>query len=228
VTKASHSAIAGADVQLVPGSRRVVTDDSGRFSFERVDPGDIGLLVRRLGFMADSMFTRVAANEDLDVVLQLEVAAQSLDTVTVAGREHILLARGKLAGFYQRKQIGIGRFLEAADMEKLLSRRLSDVLLTSVPGIRIMRSRRSGSAAYVFATRLGSGCYPDVYLDGVVVFSSNNQVLGGLGAEAGLFDVNSVDPGHVAGIEYYGGPSQLPAQYNRTGSACGALLIWTK
>jgi hypothetical protein len=42
------------------------------------------------------------------------------------------------------------------------------------------------------------------------------------------FDVNSIDPAQVSAIEFYAGAAQMPAQYNRTGSACGALLIWTK
>ena len=69
-------------------------------------------------------------------------------------------------------------------------------------------------------------CYPDVYLDGAIVYSSGME----MDRDAGdvRFDVNLIDPAHVSAIEYYAGAAQMPAQYNRTGAACGALLIWTK
>jgi hypothetical protein len=32
----------------------------------------------------------------------------------------------------------------------------------------------------------------------------------------------------VAAMEFYNGPSQVPPEFNRTGSACGVIVIWTK
>ncbi|MEW5918356.1 MAG: hypothetical protein AB1762_18280, partial [Gemmatimonadota bacterium] len=57
---------------------------------------------------------------------------------------------------------------------------------------------------------------------------SEDMLPPGMSGDAVLFDVNSINPTHVAAIEFYAGAAQMPAQYNRTGSACGALLIWTK
>jgi hypothetical protein len=42
------------------------------------------------------------------------------------------------------------------------------------------------------------------------------------------FSINYIDPGEVAAIEWYAGPSQMPAQFNMVGNDCGALVIWTK
>jgi hypothetical protein len=61
----------------------------------------------------------------------------------------------------------------------------------------------------------------DVYVDGAMVFDSRNPGYG-------LFDVNSVPPEHIAGIEVYTSGVQVPAKYNRTGGGCGVLLIWTR
>jgi hypothetical protein len=174
--------------------------------------------------------------------IELRATPQQLDTVSVRAAEEPL-ARGKLAGFYERKRFGMGRFLEEEDIDKMLTRRLADIIVARMPGTRSVRSAKGGMAAYIATMRLTpnallgaqqgafSGgasrpraCYPDVYLDGVAVYSSGSEEqMGDV-----LFDVNSINPAHVSAIEFYAGPAQMPAQYNRTGSACGALLIWTK
>jgi len=243
--------IAGADVRLAPGPQRLVSDTRGAFRFERVTPGRYFVVVRRLGFVPESLAFDVPLASGAFVIIPLREAAQPLDTVSVTGRDE-LLARGKLAGFYERKKFGMGRFLEEKDIEKFLTRRLADIIVARMPGTRAVRSARGGMAAYIATVRMapralvgassaGSApaggamssrsprptqCFPDVYLDGVVVYSS------GLESEKDVgdvrFDVNSIDPAHVSAIEFYGGPAQMPAQFNRTGSACGALLIWTK
>ncbi|MGQ0642901.1 MAG: hypothetical protein ACT4P6_19315 [Gemmatimonadaceae bacterium] len=45
---------------------------------------------------------------------------------------------------------------------------------------------------------------------------------------AAVFDVNTLTPAHISAVEFYSGPGQIPAQFNKTGSACGVLLLWTK
>lgn len=64
-------------------------------------------------------------------------------------------------------------------------------------------------------------CFMDVYLNGALVFDSRTP-------GNGLFDVNSVSPEHIAGIEVYTSTAQIPAKYDRTGGGCGVLLIWTR
>jgi hypothetical protein len=226
VRAGSNAAIPEAEVTIEPQNLRAVTDAAGEFRFDGLSAGYVFIHVRRIGFLPESLGVTLPLAAPIDI--ELRVAPQQLDTVTVKGPEEPIV-RGKLAGFYERKRFGIGRHLEAKDFERMTTRQLADILQSRVPGIRIMRSRRGGSAAYVYSTRLGTGCYPSVYLDGVAVYRSTNQVLGGGAAAASaLFDINLIDPGHVAALEYYAGPSQMPAQYNSTGSACGALLIWTK
>ncbi|MGQ0642899.1 MAG: hypothetical protein ACT4P6_19305 [Gemmatimonadaceae bacterium] len=136
----------------------------------------------------------------------------------------------------------------------MLTRRLSDIIVARMPGTRAVRGRGSQSfistfrmAPYVLAGAPAGGggagsapaggafsrtaprptqCYPDVYLDGALVYSSGLE----MDRDAGdvRFDVNLIDPAQVSAIEFYGGAAQMPAQFNRTGAACGALLIWTK
>lgn len=217
VHSTSKAGIPSAEVRLSPGNQLVATDADGHFRFDRVPPGSVSVLVRRLGFAPESTSFAVRAADDLEILIELEQSAQALDTVTVAGRESVI-PRGKLAGFYERKRFGIGRFLEVKDMETMLNRQMAEVLSSRFPGIR--KIRVAGKPGVFIATsRLirPRPCYADVYLDGVIVSSGGPE-----------FDVNTLDPAHVSAIEFYSGPSQTPAQYNKTGSVCGVLLIWTK
>jgi hypothetical protein len=237
--------IAGAEVVLTPRGTRVLTDAKGEFRFDALTAGYVMVHVRRIGFLPDSLGVQLPSSAPIDI--ELRETVQNLDTVSVSGREDVL-ARGKLSGFYERKKFGIGRFLEEKDIERMLTRRLADIIVARIPGTRAVRSSKGGMAAYISTFRMApralvgaaasSGgafssrqprptqCYPDVYMDGVVVYSSGMETEQGVGDVR--FDVNSIDPGHVSAIEFYGGSAQMPAQYNRTGSACGALLIWTK
>lgn len=227
VHKTSKAGIPAAEVLLAPSARRLVTDSAGHFRFDRVQPGNVSLVVRRLGFAPESATFIVQTADDLELLIEMAETAQPLDTVTVAGPENVLV-RGKLAGFYERKRFGIGRFLEAADLEKLIHRQLADVLSSRVPGVQKLR-QRGRPGVFIATSRLiplalaggpAQPCFVDVYLDGVVVYTG--------GAGMPPFDVNAIDPSHVSAIEFYSGPAQTPAQYNKTGSACGVLLIWTK
>jgi hypothetical protein len=245
VRAGSTAPIAGAEVTLTPRGVRAVTDAAGEFRFDAVPAGYVMIHVRRIGFEPDSLGVQLPLAAAIDI--ELRESVQKLDTVSVSGREDVL-ARGKLAGFYERKKFGIGRFLEEKDIEKMLSRRLADIIVARMPGTRAVRSPKGGMAAYISTFRMAprplagasastggamssraprpTQCYPDVYLDGVVVYSSGMEMEQGVGDVR--FDINAIDQGHVSAIEFYGGSAQMPAQYNRTGSACGALLIWTK
>jgi len=236
----SNAPIAGAEVVLLPRGARAVIDAKGEFRFDAPPSGYVMIHVRRIGFAPDSLGVQLPLAAPIDV--ELRETVQKLDTVSVSARENVL-PRGKLAGFYERKQFGIGRFLEEQDIEKMLTRRLVDIIVAKVPGTRTVRSAKGGMAAYIATVRMAPQplisamkgatrpppCYPDIYLDGTAVYSSGSERnLLNQPADVVLFDVNSIDPAQVSAIEFYSGPAQLPAQYNRTGSACGALLIWTK
>jgi hypothetical protein len=249
VRAGSDVGIPGAEITISSRSSRVISDGNGVFAFESLPPGRYSLHVRRLGFHPESVAVELPLLEHAAVTIALSEVAQPLDTVPVTGRDE-LLARGKLSGFYERKRIGMGRFLEEKDIEKMLTRRLADIIVARMPGTRAVRGRgleafistfrmaprplvggpaaASGSAppGGAFSSRAPrpTQCYPDVYLDGVVVYSSGSEMdVGDV-----RFNVNSIDPALVSAIEFYSGAAQMPAQYNRTGSACGALLIWTK
>jgi hypothetical protein len=42
------------------------------------------------------------------------------------------------------------------------------------------------------------------------------------------FDINSIKPEEMAGVEYYAGGASMPIAYNGTRTACGLVVIWTR
>ena len=241
VRSGTNVGIPGAEVILTPRNARVLTDAAGEFRFDAVPAGYVMVHVRRIGFAPESLGVNMPMAAAIDI--ELREAAQKLDTVSVSVREEPIAA-GKLAGFYERKQAGFGKFVEAKEIENMLTRRLGDIIVARMPGTRTVRGVKGGMAAYIATTRMAPEaitsamkgamrpppCYPDVYVDGTTVYSSGSERNHppGTPIDVVLFDVNSIDPAHVAAMEFYAGAAQMPAQYNRTGSACGALLIWTK
>jgi hypothetical protein len=57
------------------------------------------------------------------------------------------------------------------------------------------------------------GCPVDVWIDGANVADDN---------------LNGMAVNEFAGVEFYAGGATLPPQYNKTGSSCGVLLLWSR
>lgn len=240
VSGVEKAAVSAAEIDLYPGARRLTTSDDGRFRYDSVPAGIVMLVARRIGFLPESLTARVQPNEDLDVLLELERNAQELDTVDVTANE-VPLAERKLAGFNERRRFGIGRFFDAETLEKEKNRKLGEFITSRTPGSKLIRSR-TGTAAWLATNRIGGGlvllggstldnadinagadpraCYPDVYVDGALVYTH--------GGRAPLFDINAYSTNDVMAVEFYISASQVPIQFNKTGAACGVVAVWTK
>jgi hypothetical protein len=196
------------------------------FSLASVAAGAHRLLVRRVGY--NPVLVILLANRGglttRDVVL--EPLVQSLEQVIVLGASGERLP-ANLAGFEYRRIVGMGRFIGPAELARYQNERTGTVLAKALPGMRL---QRSGGAEYVATTRATTtrafdpdqrkACFVMVYLDGIAVYSGRD------GEQ--LFDVNSLSVGSLSAVEYFAGPAQVPAQYNRLGSVCGVLLLWTR
>jgi hypothetical protein len=127
----------------------------------------------------------------------------------------------KLADFYERRNYGMGRFLDSTEFAKAAGTRTSD-RLQRLAGLRILRGR--GLASYVSSTRSIAAqgqvqCQSNVWLDYMNV---------GQG-----FDVNTLDPSIILAIEWYAGSATMPARFAvpvKRGERpyCGTLVIWLR
>jgi hypothetical protein len=235
--------IANAYVGISALGRSASTDSAGRAVLERLPAGTHRLIARAIGFRPDSLLIEVSEGATREVTISLVTHTPVLEEVRVnaAGTART----GKMAGYHERRERGIGRFLDRNLLAKNEHRRTADVL-NSVPGVHVHfgytskawassgRSANSGGCQTCGAnpnmTTLNPGdraagappaCYMDVYIDGALVYNSNARY-------APLFDLNTIEPGSIEAIEVYSGGSQLPSEFQRTGGGCGAVLIWMR
>jgi len=234
--------VQGAQVTLTKLERSALSDSSGRYRLKDVPPGEYLVVLRAIGFKSESSTVYVDRDEVLswDIVLTRTVGTVLPERVVEAP---VARPPAKLVEFMERQKAGNGKFITRDQLAKAEGgvRQTGD-LISVVPGVRVRRGNNqiwvaSGRAVNtgrcVFCSNAGAinqvdyaagarpACYLDVYLDGTLVFDSSKS-------QFGLFDVNSLRPEMIEGIEVYTSASQIPAKYNRTAGGCGVLLIWTR
>lgn len=201
--------IAGAEVTLEGGSARAISGEDGSYILRGLAAGTQRLRIRRLGFRPTVMDVEVPATGLVDVEIQLEQVVTRLAPVSVLARRDAFEYR--LAGFYERRDRKIGHFVSRERIERTHSFSFTD-LLREIPGVKI---RPIGNIQKAVRIR-GSSCPPLVFIDGMA-------------AAAGEFDLESIDPGMVEGVEVYSGSASVPAEFAgpRNLDRCGVVAIWS-
>jgi hypothetical protein len=234
--------VANAYVGIPALERSAMTDSAGRVVLERLPAGRHRLVARAIGFGPDSTLVELVDGTTREITLKLATHTPVLEEVRVSAAG--TARTGKMAGYHERRGRGIGRFIDRDLLEKNGHRRTSDILNT-VPGVYVRygftskawassgrNSNASGCPTCGSANtaminpgdRLagaGPACYMDVYIDGALVYNSSMRY-------AALFDLNSIEPGSIEAMEVYSSGSNLPAEFQRTGGGCGAVLIWMR
>ncbi len=220
VTGRVGTPIVGARVTLVGWESAARTDSSGRFLFAQVPGGSTTLDVRAPGIepvrMPVSLRTGAQARNEVTIVAT--PAAQTLAPVTVVDRRSEVLIR---SGFEQRRQVGMGRFVDEAMLSKMPMISTTSVL-AQYPGM-ITRQGARGTRLFM-RDQTGRVCSPTVWVDGA-------QYRAGAEHEGeGAVDIDLLaDPTRIAGIEIYRRMNQAPLQFaGTTQSGCGVIVIWRK
>ena len=224
--------LANAEVAIPDLQLATRTNATGEFRIQGISAGQHKVMVRLLGYAPIEATFAFREGDRLERDFVLVPRPVELSPVKVAEKEKPV--HGKMSAFEDRRAGGIGSFITRDELEKQESRPMSEIL-TKVPGLGVRRGL--SSVAWVTSRRGPHGgrtgdsfnrnqgakpdCYSDVYLDGAMIYGA------GYAGEP-LFDINSLSPSSIEGVEFYSGPSQVPAQYNKTGSVCGVLLIWTR
>ena len=231
VTDGEPSApLPGAEVSIPALNFGARTDSLGRFFFRDIPKGAFRVIIRRVGYNAIAISARFSGTDTLAADFALIPSAVSLDTVNVVGGARV---HGKFLEFEARRSHGSGAFLTREDLEKGQDRQLGEII-SRLPGLKVNRfgaesavasSRWTGGRARggdSMDRRKGAprGCYSQVYIDDLRVFSSD--------AGEALFNINSIPPSTIQGIEYYASREETPIQYASNRADCGTLLIWTR
>jgi hypothetical protein len=143
-------------------------------------------------------------------------------------------AAGQMAEFERRRAGGFGHFLTQHQLDQHRSARMSEVLAL-LSGVKIkyaiFSSRTLPAGAYVVALRgqpslanqnpaFKKDCPAAIMIDGTFVYT-------GMAGEL-PFDVNTLSPGNLAGVEFYSGGSNMPPEFNGTRNSCGLVVMWTR
>jgi carboxypeptidase-like protein len=230
----SEIPVLGAEITVQGVRGGAISDSLGRFVLGNIPSGKALVTIKRLGFSPITAVLTFAPGDTLEGEFLLVTTAARLKGVEIRGKSR---DPARLIAFEERRKSGFGQFIGPEVLAKMEARRTDDVLRT-IPGPVIQRSNVS-SAAWVAAGRgaYSNGlykvermditrgadpgkCYSTVYLDGVAVFSA-------LAGET-LFDINSVPPAQIHGIEYYSSSGTIPPQFPEKRGTCGVIVVWTK
>jgi hypothetical protein len=242
VKEGKSSPIAEAEVLLraIGGgqerSLRAKSGSDGRFLISSIPAGDYSVQVRAIGYQPVEADAEFRGSDTVRITFELSRSVQKLEEVTVEGAAPPPVV-GKMAAFEERRKAGLGRFLTRADLAKREHSTLSDAL-RMVAGMNLVR--RPAECGDGFAAATGRGwaikwepwmvcggnwamkpaCYMSVYLDGLRLWTWGNREIIDLDK---LISIVGLE-----GVEVYLGPAQTPIQFQTTGSACGAILFWTR
>ena len=241
-TDSARRPLAGVEASIPKLGRSAVSDTLGRFKLTNLPTGDHLMLVRAPGFHPESALVAIDGDEVVAWEGVLKRAATILPGQRVVATEPV--RGGKMTAFMERKKSGFGHFVSRDQLTKAEGGLMqTGSVLSRIPGVIVKRGSNrawiaSGRAANAaggcafcpggnalnpadLAAGARPACFMDVYLDGAMVFDSKHP-------DYGLFDVNTIPPELIEGIEVYTSAAQVPAQYNRTSTGCGVLLIWTR
>jgi len=183
-----------------------VTDSTGAFSIARIPPGRHTLRLAWHDRVSEDYEIALRAGQVVELAILLDVGGVDLAPIVVEATSADAVL--SLAGFYQRRSKGFGRFVTGEDIERRKPANLSAMLTATGITMRCVRT-----ACYPARYASGRRCAVPVFLDGLRV-------------EA--YDIDNIPPSDVLGIEVYRQGADTPAEFSRWSADCGAVIIWTK
>lgn len=206
--------VAGASIVVSGSPAPGVTDSAGNASVQRIAPGSRLVSIRYPGYREERALLDFVPGAGIAIRVVLTPAPIALDTVTATGQRFVLALHH--AGFYKRRQQGLGRFMDREDLAQV-ERAGGDlcVVMRRVPGFRVVGGDGPGTQCVIESTRGGSftgTCRPEIRINGMV---------------AGMDQFNVLVPQHVEAIESYATDAEVPGEYSGA-SMCGAILIWLR
>lgn len=180
-----------------------LSDAQAAFRIELPSSGTYRLRARRIGYeTVETAPILVARDETLLVEVLLGADPIDLEPLAVVGRRG---GSGTVSAHRRRveriQRTGIGYAITREDLDAHRYAYLTDYF-TRVPGVRVYR-------AGMTSTLTVRGCQPMVFVDGV---------------RAPGFDLNSLNPEGLEGIEVYRGATEVPVELSGVGN-CGAISV---
>jgi hypothetical protein len=223
IDDATGAAIAGASVELLSPASRVTrgvsSDAEGRFTLQaRTGPNRVR--ATRIGFRTSRPVDLILERGDtVSIEIRLAVEAVLLAPIEVVTRRAPRHVNPGLAAFYERMEGGQpGWYMSREQIEARPTHDAATLLHGS--GMNVIGNR--GGRTFT-ATRTGTRCTPQVYLDGIRVTGGGIASLSSFSAALDLIDTPSLE-----GIEVHSSTLSIPAEFSGSTASCGVIAFWTK
>lgn len=229
------AAIPFAMVELPGAGRAVQANLSGGYRLDSVPAGPHRLRARAVGYRPFEVAVELAPGDTLELDLRLARSAVELAPIVVSAARPV---SGKLAAFAARRQRGLGRFYDRAELARLPEGSMLSRVLRQTTGVRLVQLQypcsgsaaatgRSGGATAVppgmicslSGELLRPACYLTVFLDGIRIWKWGDP---------DPPDVERIGLHDVEAVEIYRGPAEVPVDLQAAGSDCGALVLWSR
>jgi len=218
VRDSAQRPIAGADVLVRPGERRMRTDSTGRFTFTGLGADRYVVRARKLGYAPEEWDAKLSANGRVDITLVLSHTMPTLDTVRVRADGNC--PQYSLDGFVCHRRRGGGTFLDYTDIDDKEALYTAD-LFHDMKGFRVdVRPTRFGPIRVV-APNPPWGCITSL-VDG---------------RQAGGAMRIPEFPDDLIALEVYAKPDSVPKEYQRytwpngditRSGRCSVVVYWTR
>ncbi|MDQ6718350.1 MAG: carboxypeptidase-like regulatory domain-containing protein [Gemmatimonadota bacterium] len=207
----TDSPLGHAEVAIPALRLGAYTDSAGHFRMDHIKPGEYDVIVRQFGFAPRVIRMKFEPDETTAQQFQLTASPIILARVKVTARDTARsLYYDNISAFEGRRKHGFGSFITASELQDARERDMTTVLHT-IPQVRFYHL--ASGATVAGSEESGRRCFSQVFLDGVKVMWA--------------FDVNSISPASLRGIEFY--PSlNAPSDYSASPGYCGVLIFWTK
>jgi hypothetical protein len=222
--------IAGVVVQIGGSGQFAESDSGGTFRFGGLQPRLARIRIFHPGYALVERSLNLYAGRTVPIEYALVPEVQRLEELRVEGAPVLSPTAMMLEGFTERRRTGFGTFFDQADLTRWEHRLISDILrgvssvraIGDLSNVTVATNRR---ATRSMVRDLGP-CYLDIIIDGNLIYSQSP--LAG-GASLPPPNINAlITVTELAGVEVYGGVSDIPAKYRSAGNMCGAILFWTR
>lgn len=213
VADVDGAAVAGAQVTVVGTVKLAVAGEDGSFALDGLPSGTSEVVARKIGFTAASEIVELTTREPQRVTLILNKAlAQTLETVTVRAP---MAERLRRVGFEDRRRMGLGRFMDAEQIEQRQPMHVTDIF-RSFPSFRIVESELGRTIVPTRSVAGQSANCVNIFVDGARVDMPDR------GDMDRMFNVIE-----IAAVETYAGDF-APQQFTVPARTCATIVIWMK
>jgi hypothetical protein len=209
VTTKEGRPLEGAQVVVDGSHTTAFTDERGVFSLSGLPTGTRMVEARALGYEPARGAVTPSVNEPTSVTIVMEKRVETLQAVTVLGRQSRRMR--DLSGFVERSGRGFGHFITREKIDRTTSTSVCD-LLREVPGVSVSSNGGIGCDASIRGMGSLSSCGLTVYVDNIKFDGTMREF------------TREYSPRDVAGMEVYSTATE-PAQFP---GGCGSLVVWLR